>query len=417
MRVLLLTLCYLPDAAPNAPVMTALAEGLQGLGHDLIIVTAFPHYGQKRPYAGYGGLRLKYESRNGIRVCRTPLYVGNPGSHSHKILSWLSFNVIGTWAALRTGRPDVIISPSPPPTLGLSERFLARLWRIPYIYNVQDIYPDVAIEQGLLTSRPLIAMLRTMEKFVYAQAAAVTVLSEAHRAILLGKGVASQKVVMIPNGVDTHFLRPLPRRNPWSAEQGVDDRFVVTYQGNIGASQGLETLLKAASRLIRNRDIMFLVIGRGTARASLRSQAQAQRLDNVRFLPFQSRERLPEVYATADMQLVLLRRGIWASVPSKVYSIMASGRPLVGAVEPKSEVASLVQRAGAGVVVPPEDPEALAEAILSLASDHENRRRMGESGRAHVEHHYSNRAVSRQYDALLRRVVKPKNERSACAAS
>lgn len=417
MRVLLLTLCYLPDAAPNASVMTALAEGLQGLGHKLIVVTAFPHYGQKRPYAGYGGLRLKYESHNGIHICRTPLYVGNPGSHSNKILSWFSFNVIGTWAATQTGRPDVIISPSPPPTLGLSERLLARLWRIPYIYNAQDIYPDVAIEQGLLTSCPLIAMMRTMEKFVYAQAAAVTVLSEAHRAILLSKGVAPQKVVIIPNGVDTHFLRPLPRNNPWSAEQGIDDHFVVSYAGNIGASQGLETLLKTAARLIRRRDIVFLVIGRGTARASLESQAQAQRLNNVRFLPFQPRERLPEVYATADVQLVSLRRGISASVPSKAYSIMASGRPLVAAVETKSEVASLVQRAGAGVVVPPGDPEALAEAILSLAPDRDNRRRMGERGRAHVEQHYSKRAVSRQYDALLGRVVKPKNKRSACAAS
>ena len=417
MRVLFLTLCYLPDAAPNASVMTALAEGLKDLGHELNVVTAFPHYGQNRPYAGYGGLRLKYESCSGIRVFRTPLYVGDEGSTRSKILSWLSFNVTGTWAATRIGRPDVIIAPSPPPTLGLSERLLARLWRIPYIYNVQDIYPDVGIEQGFLTNRSLITILRTMENLVYAKASAVTVLSEAHRAILLAKGVASQKVVVIPNVVDTDFLRPLPRNNPWSADQGVDGRFVVTYQGNIGASQGLETLLNAASRLMRRRDIIFLVIGRGTARASLESQAQAQRLDNVRFLPFQPRERLPEVYATADVQLVSLRRGISASVPSKAYSIMASGRPLVAAVEQKSEVASLVERAGAGLVAPPGNPEALAQAILYLAGDPENRRRMGESGRAHVEQYYSKRAVSRQYDALLSRVVKSKNERAACAAS
>jgi len=405
MRVLLLTLCYLPDAAPNAPLMTALAEGLRDLGHEVLVVTAFPHYGQGRPYTGYGGWRVTNERRNGIRISRTPIYVGKGGSNASKILSWLSFNLIGTWVALKAAPADVIISPSPPPTLGLSEWLLASLWRVPYVYNVQDVYPDVAIEQGLLTNPQLIALLRKLERLVYGKAAAVTVVSEAHRDNVLSKGVPCQKIAVIPNFVDTDFMRPLPRHNPWSAQQGMDDHFAVTYAGNIGASQGLETLLGAASRLKTHEDIAFLVIGRGAARAALEARARASGLDNVRFLTLQPRERLPEVYATADVHLVLLRRGITGSMPSKTYSIMASGRPLVAAVEPQSEVASLVQRAGAGLVVSPEDPEALAEGILTLRSDREKRRTMGEGGRAHVAEHYSKQAVASQYDALIRRLV------------
>jgi colanic acid biosynthesis glycosyl transferase WcaI len=405
MRILLLTLCYLPDAAPNASVMTALAEGLRDLGHEVFVVTAFPHYGQGRPYAGYGGWRLRNERHNGIHISRTPVYVGKGGSNASKILSWLSFNSIGTWAALKGAPADVIISPSPPPTLGLSEWLLASLWRVPYIYNVQDVYPDVAIEQGLLTNPHLIALLRKVERLVYDKAAAVAVVSEAHRDNVLSKGVPRQKIAVIPNFVDTDFLRPLPRHNPWSAEQEMDDHFVVAYAGNIGVSQGLETLLGAASRLKTHEDIAFLVIGRGTARAALQARARNSGLNNVRFVTFQPRKRLPEVYATTDVHLVLLRRGITGSMPSKTYSIMASGRPLVAAVEPQHEVANLVQRAGAGLVVPPEDPEALAEAILTLRKDREKRHRMGEFGRAHVAEHYSKQAVASQYDALIRRMV------------
>lgn len=405
MRVLLLTLCYLPDAAPNAPIMTALAEGLAALGHELIVVTAFPHYGQSRPYAGYSGWRLVQECRDGIRIVRTPLYVGKEGSTAGKILSWLSFNLIGTWMAARVGPADVIIAPSPPLTLGLSEWLLSSLWRVPHIYNPQDIYPDVSVEQGYLRNRYAIMMLRSLEKMVYTKAAAVTVLSEAHKANLLDKGVPSDKVVVIPNFVDTDFIRPLPRQNPWSATQGLDDRFVVAYAGNIGASQRLEVLLEVASVLRAREDIVFLVIGRGTGKVSLEERSQRMGLSNVRFLPFQPWERLPEVYASADVHLVMLRRGITGSMPSKAYGIMAAGRPLLASVEENSEVARLVQRSGGGRLVPPEDPQAMVEAILDMAGDAKMRRGMGESGRTHIVEHYSKQAVACQYDRLIRRIV------------
>ncbi len=385
--------------------MTALAEGLADLGHEVAVVTAFPHYGQGRPYEGYAGWRLRRERHNGIQILRTPLYVGREGSTANKILSWFSFNVSGTWGAIKAGAADIVIAPSPPPTLGLSEWILSQLWHVPYIYNVQDIYPDVAIEQGLVYHPRLIAFLRKVEDFIYRKSAAVTVLSEAHRANLLAKGVPSHKAIVIPNFVDTDALRPVPRHNNWSAEQGLSDRFVVTYAGNIGASQGLETLLEAARFLHGSQDIVFLVIGRGTGKASLEAQARAWRLTNVRFLPFQPLERLAEVYASADLHLVLLRRRVSGSVPSKTYSIMSAGRPLLAAVEASSEVADIVQRAGAGLVVPPEDPKALAEAILNLAVEVEARRRMGQGGRTYVVEHHSRLAVSRQYDALIQQIA------------
>ena len=166
MRVLILTLSYPPDAGSNAPVMKALSHGLKVLGHEMFVVSSFPHYGHSRPYPGYRSWRFKHESSNGIHVLRTPLYVGREGSRSGKILSWLSFNLIGTWAAAKAQSIDVIIASSPPPTLGLSGWLLARLWNAPYVYNGQDIYPDVAVEQGHLRNRHLIAFLRKVEDMI-----------------------------------------------------------------------------------------------------------------------------------------------------------------------------------------------------------------------------------------------------------
>lgn len=405
MRVLLLTLCYLPDGAPNASVMAGLSEGLRALGHEILVITAFPHYGQSRPYIGYGGWRVKHEANNGIQIARTPLYVGREDSPAQKVVSWLSFNLIGGWAAARAGPADVIITPSPPPTLGLAGWLLGCLWGVPYIYNPQDIYPDVAVEQGFLRNRQLIALLRKVEDFIYAKAGAITVLSESHRANLMAKEVHRSKVVVIPNLVDTDFIRPLPRHNPWSARHGLDTSFVVTYAGNISASQGVNTLIDAASLLRKEGNILFLVIARGTGKSLLEAQARSRGLNNIRFLPFQRREFVPHLYASADAHLVLLRRGIGGSFPSKTYSIMGAGRPLLAAVDENSEVGNLIQRTKTGIVVPPEDPQAIVRAILSLAEGHEARHSMGERGRNFVLEHHSKRAVALRYDALIRRLA------------
>ena len=134
----------------------------------------------------------------------------------------------------------MIISPSPPPTLGLAGWLLGRLWDVPYIYNPQDIYPDVAVEQGYLRNRQLTTLLRKVENFIYTKAGAITVLSGSHRTNLVAKGVPPHKVVIIPNFVDTNFIRPLPRHNPWSTCHGFDTSFVVTYAGNISVSSGMK---------------------------------------------------------------------------------------------------------------------------------------------------------------------------------
>lgn len=411
MHLLLITLCYLPDDAPNAPIMTGLAEAFVEFGHRVSVVTAHPHYGENHPDARSHSLRSYREECRGVSILRTPLYIGKEHSSKGKLLSWLSFNAIATWYASGIKNVDIILAPSPPLTLGLTESLLGARWHVPYIYNVQDIYPDIAVEQGYLRNPRLIGMFRWVENRVYSNAAAVTVLSEAHRANLLAKGVPPEQVVIIPNLIDTDFVRPVPRRNLWAAEHGANDHFIVAYAGNIGASQALDTLLGAARLLQGHPEILFQVIGRGSAKAELESRVQEWGLRNIAFLAFQPREQLPQVYGSADVHLVLLRRGIMGSVPSKIFTIMAAGRPIIACVDEASDAAHIVRTANAGVVIPPENPQELAETIRRLAQDSRARAKMGECGRAHVVQYYSKRAIGRQYVELCSKLISERGDK------
>ena len=410
-RILLLSLYFAPDIAANAVMMTGLAEELEALGHQVTVVTAVPHYASNVIDPQYRGRLIQQDKHKGIQVIRVYLYTSlDKKRFLVRLLNYVSFNVLSTLAGIWAGSQDIILAPSPPITIGLSAWLISRLKGIGYIYNVQDIYPDIAIRLGVLTHPALIRFACWMERFVYSKAAAVTVLSEGFRRNLLAKGVPTEKLTVISNFVDVDFIRPLPKDNTFSRQHNLHNRFVVMYAGNIGLSQGLETLLEAARILQDLADLRILIIGNGSAKPGLEVQAQAMGLTNVEFLPFQPRETLPDMYATADVSLVLLKQGIGAeSVPSKAYTILASGRPLIAAVDEQAETRRLVAESQCGIVVPPEEAQTLADAIRQMYHAPVVRAEMGQRGRASVSAHYTPQVVASQYDALLKLVVTGKN--------
>lgn len=407
MRILLLSLYFEPDLAANAVIMTKLAQELSRLGHQMTVVTAFPHYDTNRIWEIYRGTLVRGEERDDMRIYRVYLYVPRRKERIlGRLLNYISFNFLSTVVGLLSGRHDVVLAPSPPLTIGLSAYVISRLRRIAFIYNVQDIYPDVAIRLGVLTNPRVIAFFKVLERFVYSKAAAVSVISEGFRRNLLAKGVPPEKVCVIPNFVDPSFVRELPRHNAFSREQSLDDHYVVLFAGNVGLSQGLESMLEAAHLLADKPDILFVIVGNGAAKAGLVKQAKEMSLANVRFLPFQPHGRVPELYAASDLCLVPLRRGITQdSVPSKVYTIMAAGKPLVAAVDEESDTSQFVRETECGLLVPPEEPEALAEAISTLYQYRTLGESMGLKGRKRVQQEFTPQAAAQEYAALLERVV------------
>lgn len=409
MRILFLTTYFHPESAANAVLMTLLAEELTRQGHEVTVITGMPHYDANRIRDEYRGKLWVREQHGSIPVYRVYLYVpGKKSSVPGRLLNYASFNLLSSLAGLLARRADVLFVPSPPLTNGVCAYLLSRLRRIPFVYNVQDMYPDVAVRLGILTNPRLIRVFEQMERFVYRKAAAVSVISEGFRRNLLAKGVPDAKISVIPNFVDVERVRPLPRDNDFSREHGLGDRFVVLFAGNVGLSQGLETVLDAAALLSDAPRVLFLIIGNGTSKPGLVLKAQEMGLDNVLFLPFQPFERMPEQYAAADACLVPLRKGLTEdSVPSKLWTIMAASRPVLAGVDSGSDTHDVIQAAGSGLCVPPEDPGALAEAVRLLMADPKRAREMGQRGRIYVEANYSHTHVAQLYEALFSCVTSP----------
>src|SRR6266542_3258411 len=331
MRVLFLALHFAPDQVSGGYETTAIAEELAKLGHEVTMVAALPYHKHHRIEPPFAGRLWSRDTHNGVRLIRVWLALrGSKNDVRGRFLTYGTFNVASTLAALASGRHDVLVTPSPPLTNGLGAFLYSRLHRVPYVYNVRDIYPDVAVRLGLLTSRRSIAFFSWMERFVYRHAARVVVLTEGMAENLREKGFGPEKVVVIPHSVDTELIRPLPRDNAYARQYGLHDKFVAMYAGNMGMAQGLETALAAAALLRDAPDVRMVLVGDGAARERLEAQAQEQGLENVRFLPFVSRDEVALMHASADVGLSVLKRGVARhAMPAKLYSIMASGRAAV----------------------------------------------------------------------------------------
>lgn len=407
-QILLLTLVFAPDGVSTAVLMTELALELRALGHEVTVLTTTPHYNIDREARAlqplkprWGGLLYRSDCQ-GIPVYHTSIPVKGDRVGA-RLLDYARFHAISTVAGLTiAGDYHVILAPSPPLTVGLSAWLLGLACRAPFIYNVQEIYPDVAVSLGLLRNRRIIWLLEQLERFVYARARAVVVISEWFRRALLRKGVPADKLHVIPNFVDVDFVQPGPRDNEFARQHGLNGQFVVLYAGNIGLTQGFETIVEAARALAVVPDLRFVIVGDGARRAWLEQHLATLGLDNITLLPYQPRSVVPQIYASSDVCLVPLKKGTaQGTFPSKIYTIMASGRPAIVSVDADSEAVWVVQQAQCGLAVPPDDPNALAQAILRAYQERGTLHTYGENGRRYVVQHHSRQAVARQYHELI----------------
>ena len=410
----LLVLCphYAPDVAPTGEVMTQIVEQLVARGHRVHVVTSLPWYQHHALEPGWDGKVVRHEDTEWGRITRVHPFPTDKRNIPARAAAFAGFTALSGLAGLVSrGRPDAVLAMSPPLTLGLAGWAIARSRRIPFVFNIQDVFPDVAVELGAITDPTVIAFARWLERETYLRADAVTVLSDDLRDNVATKirgrrGSAGDpdKVRVIPNFIDTDWIRPAERENSYRREFGLEGKQVVMYAGNVGWSQSLDLLLATATHLAHDPDVAFVINGGGVAREDLIQKAAG--LPNVHFVDMQPKARLPEVVAAADVHVVPLRTGLArSSVPSKLYSILAAGRPLVASVDPGTEVARTVVDAGAGLAVPPDDPEAFTKAIVRLLDEPEHAADMGAAGRRFVERWASPAAVAGAYEDLFAELV------------
>lgn len=411
-HILVLSLVFPPDGVSTAQLVGDLTVDLRARGHQLTVVTSTPHYNhdlraeQAQPRSAVIGRLIQKSSWHGVPVYH--VYVPPKGaSVVLRLLAWIGFHVLSTVTALAfVRRPDVIFAPTPPLTIGVNAWLIGLFKRCRFIYNVQELYPDLAINLGALRNPLAIKLLYMLERWTYRAAASVAVISPRMRLRLLEKGVPDDKVVVIPNFVDIGDLRPGAQDNPFTRTHDLAGRFVASYAGNMGPAQGVDIILEAAEKLREAPGLVVALIGGGTEVPRLADAIERKQLANVRLIPHQPYAEVPNIYAGSSVCLVLQAPGIGAdAIPSKVYRIMACARPIVACADADSDLAQLVREAGCGVVVPPGDADALARALLDAYQDRERWEARGRAGRAQVEQHYSRTEISAQYDAIVRAVV------------
>jgi len=399
MRILIHTMYYLPDMGSAPILMDELASSLAARGHRVEIITTIPRPPHNR---GYEGKLFVRETRNGVSIKRYPTnFTVHPIG---RLIAWTVYTLATLWNLRTVRRGDIVFLRLPPLQLGLTG-ILARFLRgASVILNVQDIHPDLSIEAGLLRNPLAIRIARAFEKWIYDGHDRIVVISDGFRRNLLAKGVREDKISIIPNWVDTDFIRPLPKDNPVARRHGLHDVFSVMYSGTISISsfETLTRILEAARFLANDPGIRIVIVGDGLKSSDLRARAEALRLGNVDFLPFQPYADLPSLLASADGLLVPLDKDkSFLSVPSKLYNFLAAGRPILGLATESSEVFQIIRDAECGLCAPPDDPVRIAAAVRALKEAPDRRAEMAVHGRRLAEDMYSRRSVVDAFEKLM----------------
>lgn len=402
MKIFIHTMYYLPDFGSAPVLMDELARGLAAAGHEVEVVTTLPR-ARGDEFRG-----LFYSRRVNGRLAVKRLWTNSGAFPLARLLAWNIYTAgaLVNLSSVRKG--DILFLRTPPLQLGVPALFAKALRGARVLVNVQDIHPDLAIESGILKSAAGIRFAHALERWVYGLADRIAVISDGFARNLRGKGVPDGKLAVLPNWVDTEFLKPGPKDNPVSRRLGLDRKFVVMYSGtiSISSSGALERALDAAALLAGDREIVFAMVGEGLKKDSLGKKAAALGLRNTVFLPFVPYPELPALLASSDVLLIPLDRDKSnLSVPSKLYTCMAAGRTVLGLASPDSEVAVLLRENDSGLSAAPDDPAAIAGAVRALKDSPERRSALGAHARDYVVRRFERDTVLSAYDALLKSMV------------
>ena len=407
-KLRLIVLCphFEPDMAPTGVVMTRIVHELAARGHELHVVTSLPWYRKHQVETRWAGALWRIEKTTWGSISRVQPFAGQTKSNLvRRAVGFILFSYFVGLRALFAGgfwrRADGVLAMSPPLTLGLIGWHTKLFRGGKLVFNIQDVFPDAAVETGAISNQRVIAAASWLERVSYQRSNSVVLLSDdlANNVQRKLDQKFHKRIRVIPNFVDTQAIVPMSRLTNYRRELGIDESLVVMYAGNVGFSQSLELIIEAA-RVLPN--VVFVINGEGSARKSLEAKAHA--LSNVKFGDYQDASRLSEVLATGDLHVVPLRRGLGSvSVPSKTYSILAAGRPICAAIDLDTEVPRILAAANAGVCVEPDNQAAFVSAIAAMISDRKSLEEMGASGRKWVEGHASPQSIAQRYEALYMR--------------
>lgn len=411
MNILILTDSFPPEIKSSANLLFELSEELAESGHQVTVVTGFPKHYVNNIDQRYRGRLFLCERMNKVKVIRLLSISFIRHIPVIRGLDQFLLSVMFFFGGINSGKQDVILTYSPPLPLGISAYLLGKLKKAPFIFNVQDIFPQSVIDLGLLKSKILIRLSESMERFIYKKAFCITVHSEGNRENIISKNVNPEKVITIHNWVDTNLVKPsTDRNNIFRKKNGLGEKFIVSFAGVMGFAQDLEVVIRCAKLLKSYKNILFLLIGDGIKKNGLIKKVNDLQLNNVKFLPLQSKEVYPLILDASDICLVTLNKSVITPVvPSKLLSIMASGRPVVASMNLNGDAPKIIEAAKCGYCFETDDVEGFSKAISQLYNNPKLRDEFGTNGRKYVEKHFSRKICIEKYGGLFLRACESKD--------
>jgi colanic acid biosynthesis glycosyl transferase WcaI len=394
-RILVLNQYYWPGIEATAHLLSELCGALAD-EFDLTVITGRVDDGES----------LGRSRRDGVEILRVRSTAYDRSRLSLRAANYLTYLAQSLLEGLRAAPPDLVLCMTDPPVIADVALVIARRFGVPLVVVSQDVFPEVAVELKRLENPVLVGALRLAIRFYLERADQLVAIGETMRRRLQAKGAPADRIVVIPNWVDTDALAPQPRDNVWAREYGFEHRFIVMHSGNIGHAQDLDVLIRAGTFLRDLERLRIALIGGGARRDELKALARRLEVDAVQFMGYQPREVLPQSLSAADVHVVGLARGLSGYVvPSRLYGILSVGRPVIVAADADSETAQVVEGAGCGVVVPPGRPELLAAAIRQAYDGELDLEAMGRRGREYVTADADRRVAVERYRSLLRRLA------------
>jgi glycosyltransferase involved in cell wall biosynthesis len=410
-KILYVSQYFPPEMGAPAARAVELARHWVRTGHAVTVLTGFPNHPTGVVPAGWRSrLRdLVYrEDVDGIHVVRTWLWPLPNRRAWERMLNYSSFCLSAAFRGLDVPRPDVVIATSPQLLVGLAGWWIALWQRVPFVFEVRDLWPESLSAVGMGEEHSLLhRILRMVAGFLYRKADRIVVVTPAFKEHLTRHWrIPATKIEIVENGVETQLFSPAPSDNAIKKQLTLEGKFVVAYIGTMGMAHGLDTLIEAATALRSTHPtIVFLLIGEGADKDRIKALASSRNLDNLRFVDQQPRERIPAFICASDACLVLLKKTelFKTVIPTKMLEFMACARPVILGVD--GQAREVLEEARGGVVIEPESASALAEAIVQLAQDASSGRRLGENARAYVVDHCSRGQTANRYVKILEDVV------------
>ncbi len=385
-KILLLSQYFPPETGAGSNRAYEHTKRWIGCGADVTVITCMPNYPNGVIPEKYRGKKFYAEVIDGIKVVRTFTFATPNKGFIKRTLAYFSFMLSSViQGCYKTKNFDLIIATSPPFTVGISGWLLSKIKRIPFVFEVRDLWPDSIIQLEQVKSKFIIKILRSIEIFLYKSAARIISVTDSYINKITEHGISADKIIVIKNGVDTKYFSPLQKNTDLIKELNLENKFIVSYFGTFGLSHSLETVLYAANILKEHDEICILLVGDGAEKDKLTSLKQNLNLSNVKILKTVPREKLKSFYSISDLMIVILK-GIplfETVIPSKIFEIMAVQKPILHAVQ--GESAEIVRNAKAGITIKPDDPQVLAEKILSLSKSSNELKEFGENGRSFVK--------------------------------